>query len=222
MGVANGFVDLTGKRFGRLVVLTRAENHGRYPMWTSRCDCGREKTAMGTNLRQGRTTSCGCFMVDRAREASVTHNENGKATRTAEYTVWASMKQRCFGVNTKAYADYGGRGITVCERWLSYENFLADMGRRPSPNHTIERTDNDAGYSLENCRWATSREQAQNRRSSRTLTAHGETLCITEWARRTGLSRRGIRLRLERGLSDEAAVRQTPQSLRKTNKEDVQ
>lgn len=120
-----------------------------------------------------------------------------------EYTAWHTMKQRCNCKTHKAYPMYGGRGITVCDSWnASFEAFYADMGPRPSDCHTLDRIDNDKGYSPDNCRWATMQVQSSNRRTNRKITFNGETLTIAEWARRIGTSRQTIRNRLEQGWSD--------------------
>jgi hypothetical protein len=120
--------------------------------------------------------------------------------------VWQNMRARCTNPNNPRYADYGGRGIHVCERWNDYANFLADMGRRPGRGYSIERIDNDGPYSPENCRWATNLEQRRNTRQTRTLTFNGKTQCLTDWAAETGISIDGLRARLKAGLSVEEAL----------------
>lgn len=126
---------------------------------------------------------------------------------TPIYRIWADMRKRCLNPNAFAYDRYGGRGITFCDRWKTFENFLADMGERPSPKHTLERRDNDRDYSPENCLWATRKEQARNRSSSVRITAGGLTLTIAEWAERTGVHQRVVWMRLNRyGWPVEKAV----------------
>jgi hypothetical protein len=122
--------------------------------------------------------------------------------RTPEYRAWKSMRARCENQRNPAFARYGGRGILVCERWHGehgFENFLADVGPRPSPEHSIERIDNDGNYEPGNCRWATRVEQGSNKRNNATLTVNGETATISEWSRRTGIGRTTIRERLRVG-----------------------
>ena len=161
--------DLTNKRFGRLVVIAEAPRKSkRRRLWLCRCDCGSEKVASQDNLGK-RIFSCGCFHKERIRASNGTHLR----TNTVEYATWERMKNRCYNTNSPDYEDYGGRGITVCERWrTSFENFFADMGLRPSTNHSLDRyPNNDGNYEPGNCRWATRSQQARNRRAPRKKTA---------------------------------------------------
>jgi len=133
------------------------------------------------------------------------YNRHGMA-ETSEYTSWQGMKNRCFNPNYHRYSDWGGRGITVCDRWLNFENFLADMGTKPSPKHSLDRIDNNADYSPENCRWATKAEQDNNRRSNRLITIACVTLTIAQWAKKTGFNANVIHDRLKDGWSEFDAV----------------
>lgn len=155
-------LDLRGKKFGRLVVVERShqDNHNKYH-WRCNCDCGKETLVVTGQLINGRTKSCGCLHKEVVSKTFTTHG----LSKIPEFDVWAALIQRCTNKNNKKYSDYGGRGITVCDRWInSFEAFYHDMGPRPSPDLSIDRMDNDRGYYPENCKWATDKEQAMNKR----------------------------------------------------------
>ena len=138
-----------------------------------------------------------------------------KMTGTSEYKAWKSMKNRCFNPNYQYYSHYGGRGIKVCDRWLNSDNFLADMGTKPSPKHSIDRIDNDGDYCPENCRWATKAEQDNNKRNNHLITINDVTLTITQWEKKMGYGENVIFMRLKLGWTEFDAV-MTPVKQRKT------
>lgn len=143
---------------------------------------------------------------------------HGEATkRTPEYQAWTNMKQRCLNRNGPRFKDWGGRGIRVCDRWLAFENFLADMGRRPSRLHSLDRIDPDGHYEPGNCRWATRREQQRNRRDNETLTAFGKTQSIDDWADEFGVHRALIRGRIKQGWVDAERILTAPSHARPSN-----
>jgi len=155
-------LDLTGMRYGRLLVLCGAENDGPFTRWNCICDCGNSVIARTNALRTGHTSSCGCLKTELDRAKVIKFGFKHGGSTTEEYRSWRQMKRRCLDPKSIRYARYGGRGITVCERWLhSFPNFLADMGPKPA-GFTIERLNNDLGYFPENCIWADNRTQAKN------------------------------------------------------------
>lgn len=169
-------VLLTKARYGRWSIVSLDEKANRQH-WFCRCDCGTMKSVAAADLRTGRTTSCGC----RRREVSRTINWKHGKTDSRAYKIWCSMKGRCYNKKLEGYKDYGGRGISVCRRWQNnFAQFLEDMGH-PNDNHSIDRVNNNHGYSPKNCRCATDAEQARNTRRTRNLTYRNETKCIADW-----------------------------------------
>lgn len=160
--------------------------------------CGKVKLVQPNVIAKGAGKYCGrtCYAA-----SITTHGESAATGDSAEYRIWHTMKERCLNPNATGYAaTYGGRGITICDRWRdSFEDFLIDMGRRPSPDHSLDRVNNERGYEPGNVRWATRSEQARNRRSNRLLTFDGETRCVAEWAERAGISQDCMRQRIKAG-----------------------
>ncbi len=199
-------------KFGLLTVLSEDERRGRRRYFRCRCECGTEKSVRIDHLKTGRTVSCGCEHSRRSRaRASVMHQSNitHGASSSRAYRIWHAIKARCLNPNTTHYRSYGGRGITICKRWMSFSNFLADMGQPPD-GHEIERINNNLGYKPSNCRWATRREQQNNRRSNRLLTHDGKTMTVAEWSRFLNFSHKTIRSRLDYGMSTAEALDPTP------------
>lgn len=165
-------------------------------MYLCKCDCGTIKTVLGKCLRTGHTLSCGCLGYEHRRIGLTKHGYSFSRT----YIIWAHIKSRCNDSNCKSYEHYGGRGISVCERWSKFENFLADMGHRPN-GKTIDRIDVNGNYEPSNCRWATWKEQANNTRKNVRLTYLGRTQTISQWADELGIPRTAIRTRYYKGQS---------------------
>lgn len=197
-------IDRTGQRYGRLVVTAPAapaiEPSGRSrAKWSCLCDCGHRCDVRGSDLHSGRTRSCGCLFAEKSPYFTRTHGETADHRPTPEYRAWAGMIKRCENSHDGAFIHYGGRGITVCDRWRdSFENFLADMGRRPSSRHSIDRRDNDGNYEPDNCRWATKRQQSVNKRGTLVVTVNGADVPLIEECERRGLRYESIVQRMRR------------------------
>ena len=174
-------MDLTGQRFGRWTVVSstdkRTNDNGA--IWLCLCDCGNKKEVPAKVLRSGDSKSCGCYNIDRMKERFTTHGQSIGRKQTNEYRTWMDMMNRCcWG----GHPDYSGRGIGVCERWAnSFENFFEDMGKRPEGKYSLERVNNDLGYSPDNCIWATKRVQTRNTRRNRWLEHNGVRMVMKDW-----------------------------------------
>lgn len=208
-------VIAVGTRFGRLTVLERAGSSPRgQALWRCRCDCGNLTTPSGNALRSGQARSCGCLNHEETGKRSTRHGHAPRGHQSPEYRVYMAMLARCYRRNSSHYDDYGGRGIRVCRRWQGehgFEHFLADMGSRPSLQHSLDRyPDNDGNYEPTNCRWATKKQQARNRRSSLVLTVDGVSATVAEWAEKTGVPAHRLYCRKRVGWSDEDAVKRPP------------
>lgn len=203
--------NLLHRTFNRLTAIGFVDvNKFRSARWLWRCTCGALRIIVASNVKGGHAKSCGCLereTTTAARRARrITH---GGRTRP-EYRVWNAMRGRCENPTDHAYRHYGGRGILVCERWRKFANFFADMGERPS-GMTLERIDNDKGYSPDNCKWATRIEQANNTRRNRMLTLNGQTMNVSDWARHLGIPYGRLNTRLnELGWSEERALTTPP------------
>lgn len=194
--------ELAGQRFGKLTAIRRDDNG-----WICVCDCGGTKTVEAYNLVQGMVQSCGCL--------ATTHGASRRGARSPLYASWSVMRQRCENPRASDFARYGGRGITVCERWRDFAAFRDDMGERPA-GATLERIDNDGPYSPENCRWATRKEQAQNTSRSLRLTVGDVTRTAAEWGDLSDdprLTGQRIAVRIGKGWTAERAVTEPVRTL---------
>ncbi len=192
------FINRTGQRFGRLFVVECKPR-----VCSCKCDCGNVLDVVTGNLTSENTQSCGCLQRERTSEVSVTHGK----TDSREYRIWIGIMSRCYNPNRKSYTLYGGVGVIVCDRWHDFANFLADMGEQPTPKHTIDRFPNGEGnYEPNNCRWATMKEQGNNRKNNVLLTKDGKTQTARQWEEEIGLVRGLIYARLKLGWSVERAL----------------
>jgi len=189
------FIDLTGQKFGRLIIIERSNNNKSNKItWLCKCDCGNEKIACGGDLKNGRIKSCGCLLR--------THG----LSKHSLYPIWNQMTQRCSNIKDRYYKNYGGRGITVCKRWMKFENFLTDMGNPPTDQHQIDRINNNKGYSPKNCHWVTPKQQARNTSRNHMITLDEKTKCLQAWADEFDINPSSIRFRLKSGWSIEKAL----------------
>jgi hypothetical protein len=197
-------IDLTNKRFGRLLAKSFVGIVGKNPhnQWYCVCDCGNNIVVSGANLRSNITNSCGCLQKEKTSKANTKH---GYSQKSKEYSTWANMRKRCNNPNSEDYIDYGARGIKVCERWDSFSNFLKDMGFAPK-GYSLDRIDVNKGYSPENCRWADAKTQARNKTNNRLITVDGIIKTLAEWAELSGTDRRNIHKRIVRGWSAKQAI----------------
>jgi hypothetical protein len=200
---------MAGRRFGSLLVLARAGSKDGRATWLCRCDCDTEKEILGYKLRAGSPRSCGCRTAALIAAAKRKHGHRSNRNMSKTYRTWCAIMGRCRNPKNRAYPNYGGRGITVCDRWLDFRNFLTDMGERP-PRRTIERKDNDRGYSPDNCRWATRTQQARNRRSTRLVPLDGRMMPLAEALARQGIKPGTFHMRMRRGWPLQRALTQPP------------
>jgi hypothetical protein len=207
--------NITNEKYNRLTAL---EYLGNYK-WLCECECV-AKTKIPVNyykLISGHTKSCGCLNTERIGQMGRANKRHGKS-HTKEHKTWSAMFQRCYNTNNKYYKDYGGRGIIVCERWHTFENFFADMGECPSDKDSIDRIDNDGIYYKENCRWATQIEQCNNRRPRKYVTYNGRQRSLASLAKEHGLDYHTVQTRVDRHWTLERALK-TPVRARKVSKQ---
>lgn len=193
-------IDLTGQRFGRLTVVKKSDerSHGSVK-WVCKCDCGNTKVVVGRSLRKGYTKSCGCIPRGHKIEHGMSH--------TRIFNIWQKMIRRCESPNDKSYPRYGGRGITVCEKWHSFQPFYEWAKENGYDDTlTIDRIDNDKGYSPDNCRWSDAYTQSQNRRSCLVFEKDGKSQTLKQWCRDIGISYTTVYQRIRHGWSFERAI----------------
>jgi hypothetical protein len=201
--------NLTGLRFGRLVVLQPSSHKtkNRSQTWVCLCDCGEVvDSPTSYSLRNGTTQSCGCLHREEAKKNGDRSRTHGQ-TKTSTYNIWVGMIQRCQNPEAKDFPRYGAKGITVCDRWQSFANFLADMGERP-PKMSIDRIDNNGHYEPDNCRWASAIEQARNRSDNKIIAYGGKSQCLAAWAIELGINSVTLQDRLAKGWSVHQAFSQ--------------
>ena len=196
--------------FGRLCVTSKSD---RPRHWNCLCDCGSVSVVRVDHLLAGRVLSCGCLSSERTAARNVLGAKH-RLCNTPAYKSWQAMRTRCLNKNSDQYPDYGARGITVCERWNSFENFLEDMGPRPDGT-TIDRIENDKGYEKSNCQWSTMRDQENNKRSNVYLEFNGRSMTAAAWSRETGIGYQTLRKRMDAGWSPDRTLTELPPPRRK-------
>lgn len=174
-------IDLAGQKFGRLTVIERAGFNGK-TLWKCLCECGNQTTAQSPNLRKGTHKSCGCLKTDLQRKRMTKHGMGKRGQEGPAYMIWKNMRQRCRNAAHPRYADYGGRGVTICAAWDDFSQFLSDMGK-PSEGMTLDRIDVNGPYSPENCRWTDYRTQMRNKRNNVWVDVQGQRM-VREDARK--------------------------------------
>ncbi|MCK4554919.1 hypothetical protein KAU19_08280 [Candidatus Parcubacteria bacterium] len=190
-----------GDKYGKLIAINFSHKKKRIKYWLFKCDCGNKKVICVSSVKRGDVQSCGCLW----KEKMIKH----RMSRTKTYKSWGSMKQRCLNKNAPNYKNWGGRGITICEEWLSdngFQNFYKDMGNAPQ-GLSLDRIDNNLGYCKENCRWATREKQQNNTRCNRLLTLQGRTQTIPQWARELNINYNTLYNRIYKGWSVERALK---------------
>lgn len=195
-----------GDRFGRLVVICKTQKQRGERIqnaWYCRCDCGNEVSHFTSNLRSGNTRSCGCLLRDILPTVNYRH---GESHSSPEYRAWKAMRTRARNPNIPGAQWYNLKGVKCCKRWNDYRKFLADMGRKPTPRHTLDRINSNGDYKPSNCRWATYAEQMVNKTKNRHLTFRGVTKAFSQWEAQYGIRGNQLYARINRGWSVEKAL----------------
>lgn len=195
---------MIGERYGRWLVISAEADYvgpsgAKQKMWLCQCDCGTRKVVHQPSLRSGLSKSCGCFRREFSKAAATVHGHGNRNRKSPTYVSWGGMISRCQDCKNNQWENYGGRGIKVCSRWRNFENFLADMGERPSKSHSIDRLNADGDYEPSNCRWATASQQGRNRRNNRMVHYLGKQRALSEACELAGLNYKTVHARLQSG-----------------------
>lgn len=195
--------NLIGQKFAKLEVISQAQTKNKNARWLCKCDCGNEKEVEGVKLTKGITRSCGCAKLQLYTESMTRHG----MSNTRVHNIWLKMRQRCYSPNYVDYPRYGARGIKICEDWEVFENFAKWAEENGYSEHlTLDRKNNDGMYGPDNCKWSTTTEQSNNRRSNKHLTIDGETKTIAEWSRHSGVKYETIRSRIKSGITGKELI----------------
>lgn len=205
-----------GNKYGRWTVLGVGESRFysdktkktsiEHRMWLCLCECGTERVVSEMSLKSGKSVSCGCYNRERSSLKHTKHGEVVGDIKSVEYSVWSQLKARCNNPKNSRFAMYGGRGISVCERWNEFGNFLEDMGRRPGKSYSLDRIDNNKGYSPDNCKWSTPHEQMTNRTITRFVSMNGEKVPLATLAKQHNIPANTLRFRILKGWDIDEAL----------------
>lgn len=212
MTAVDRVVVVVGARYGRWLVTSQVDlerirqSQSGKRRWMCQCECGTERAVLEASLKNGTSRSCGCLQIESSVDRHIRHGETLGGRKTVEYKAWQAMLDRCRNAKNSRYDQYGGRGIDVCARWEKFECFLADMGRRPSAKHSLDRVDNDAGYDADNCRWAIPHEQMTNRSVTRFVQVDGQNVPLATLAKQHGVPANTLRFRILKGWSLQDAL----------------
>lgn len=203
-----------GNQFGRWIVLQRSSERKSH---VCKCECGTVRSVSNQSLREGRSVSCGCWAIEKSRAANTRHGNSSHHRKTSEYSTWGAMIGRCHNPNNPRFLDYGGRGIFVCEEWrASFDAFLAHVGQKPSPKHSIDRMNNEQGYRPGNVRWAIPSAQMANRRNTQFVDVDGDRTPVALIAKKAGIPANTLRWRLLKGWGLDLALSTPVRAKRKT------
>jgi hypothetical protein len=209
------FINIAGNKYGKLTAISYQGNdkHGK-AVWLCRCECGNEKFFVGCDLRSNKIASCGCLQKELASEYCRKNKSKHKMCDTRIYSIWVHLKERCISKKSDNFKNYGGRGITICDKWLDFEGFYEDMGRSYEEhikifgenNTSIDRIDNNKSYMKDNCKWSTLIEQSNNKRNNKHILYNGETMTLAEASRKFKINYDALLKRLKKGWSAEKAL----------------
>ena len=216
----NNLQECIGRTFNRLTLLSFHEKRGRRKFGLFLCSCGKEHVAEFSAVACGRIKSCGCLAIEHAAEQGRSNATHGM-TKTPEFRAWGHMIQRCTNKNDNMYKHYGLRGISVCDAWRDFLTFYADMGPRPSPEHSIDRINVNGNYEPLNCKWSTATEQARNKRNNVVISTENGDMCLQEAVNASGICRETVKSRVARGMSESQALTTPSRGISRTRRNEI-
>lgn len=209
-------INIVGQKFGRLTVKSHLGRKHHTSMWRCKCDCGNVVDVQGGAIKNGSIKSCGCWQSDRMAKLNLKHGFARNGVKVPEYKTWEGMRRRCENSADKSFPHYGGKGISVCDRWKDFQVFLSDIEPRPSPRHSLDRIDVNGNYEPSNCRWATASQQCRNKTTNRFIVFNGKPMTLVKASEKSGIPYKTLKSRLQKGWTDDRAIN-TPVSQAKVN-----